>query len=335
MASPIRAAFCGSGSIVRSRHLPDMQDRPDRFEVAGFYDIDPSRAAALAGSRHTCYPSYEALLEDGSVELVVVATKPLETHFPAARQALEAGKHVLLEKPMASTSAQCDELIALARRRNVVLTVHHNRRLNLDFLALQDVLRRGKIGEPRLIENRIGSGAYGGGDCVDWGIHLVDQCLLLNASPLQEVSALFCNPDGAPHNAGFGEATFRFAEPPLVRRARRPRATEYLQNGTRAGARFYAAGTAGAFLQRVIESPEDLMNATQNFDRSKPDYGVPEYLSITRKDYYDYLWETLREKAPLLVTPESARNAIRAVELMTESTQRNCSVPATGMLPAG
>ncbi len=332
MSKIIHVAFCGSGQIVRNNHLPALEARPDHYQVVGFYDVIAEKAAELAGHHYDAYSSYEALLEDKRVQLVVVATKPLDTHFPAAKQALEAGKHVLLEKPMAQTSREGDELIACAKRNNRLLTVHHNRRLDLDFLALINVLKNKKIGMPRLIINQVPNSGYNGGDFTDWGVHLIDQALLLNASPLAEVSAVFCNPAGGCENGGFGEVTLRFEQNPLVRAAMLPYPKGFLTNGTPAHARFYAAGTKGAFVQRTIEDPRDLMNATQNYDNLRPDYAIPDYLQIQRKEYYDYLYETLAEGVPLLVSAESARNAIRVLELMTESAQKDVTIAASDML---
>lgn len=332
MEQIVSVAFCGAGGVVRSQHLPALEQRSNRFAVTGFFDVSTDRARELAGQRYQAYPSYEKLLADPAVEVVVVATKPPTTHYTAGRQALEAGKHVVLEKPMAATARECDELIALARQNRRVLTVHHNRRLDLDFLALMDVLERGKIGEPRLVVSSVGCGGYDGGDIEDWGVHLVDQALLANRSPLVEVSAILAKPDGGTTDGGFCEATFRFEKLPVTRVSMLPRAQEFLLNGTPPHARFFAVGTAGTFAQRIIESPNDLMNATQNFDKWRPDYAVPDYLRITRKEYYDFLYETLAGGAPLLVKPEEARNAIRAFELITESARLGRAVPATNLL---
>jgi scyllo-inositol 2-dehydrogenase (NADP+) len=332
MGKIFSVAFCGAGGIVRGCHLPALEERPDRYKVVGFYDVKRENAAERAGDRYKVYEAYEELCADAEVDLVVIATKPLTTHYPTAKQALEAGKHVVLEKPMASTTAECDELIALAEKQKVVFTIPHNRRLNLDFLALRDVLARGKIGEPVFVETRIGSGGYDGGDLVDWGIHLVDQALLLNTSPLVEVSAFFRKPEGGRDDAGFAEATFRFEKPPVTRVAMMPYTKPFLQNGENASQRFYAAGTGGAFTQRVIEDCRDVMNALQNWDKARPDYAVPDYIEMRHKWYYDYLYESLADGAPLLVEPREARNAIRAMELMEESAQAGKTIPASNML---
>lgn len=327
-----RVGFCGAGGIVTYNHLPELEKRRDKFKVIGLFDVLREKAAKLAGNKYKTYSSYEDMLADGEIDLVVIATKPLSTHFPAAKSALEAGKHVVLEKPMASTTAECDELVNLAKKKKLLLTVHHNRRLDLDFLGLQDIIRKGKIGEPRLIVNNVSAGGYGSGDIHDWGIHLVDQCLLLNKNPLLEVSAMLCSPEKGLDDCGFGEAILRFAKPPVINFSMLPRPTEFLLNGTSAAVRYYAAGTKGSFIQRVIEDPRDLMNATQNFDGGRPDYAVPDYLEIKRHAYYDYLYDSLAENKPLLVKPEEARNAIRVFELILESARKNMAVKASNIL---
>lgn len=327
-----RVGFCGAGGIVTSNHLPELEKRCDRFKVIGLFDVFQEKARKLAGNKYKAYSSYEEMLADQEVDVIVIATKPLATHFPAAKSALEAEKHVVLEKPMAATTAECDELVNLAKKKKLVLTVHHNRRLDLDFLGLQDIIRKGKIGEPRLIVNNVPAGGYGKGDIHDWGIHLVDQCLLLNTNPLREVTAMLCSPEKGLGDCGFAEAMLRFAKPPVINFSMLPRPNEFLLNGTSAAVRYYAAGTQGSFIQRVIEDPRDLMNATQNFDGGRPDYVVPDYLEIKRNGYYDYLHESLAENKPLLVKPEEARNAIRVFELILESAQKNMTVKASNIL---
>ena len=326
-------AFCGAGNIVQNHHLPALEARTDRYRVVGFFDVDERKAREVAGEKYKAYAKYQELLADRGVEMVVVATKPLATHYPAASDALKAGKHVLLEKPMASTSKECDALLDLARKEKRVLTVHHNRRLDLDFLAVQDLICKGKVGEPVFIEDRVPCGGYEGGDFVDWGVHLADQALLLNRSALVEVSGFLAKAAGGVADGGYGEATLRFERPPVVRIAMMPRTEEFLLNGTPAATRFYVAGSSASFTQRVIEDPRDLMNATVSLDRARPDYAVPPYLEVRCKGYYDYLYDSLSRGAPLLVKPEEARNAIRLLELLEESAKANRTIPARNMLP--
>jgi scyllo-inositol 2-dehydrogenase (NADP+) len=329
---PCRIAFCGAGHFAAWHHLPALEQRADRFQVTGFFDVNSENARQLARGHYTVYPDYDALLADDAVDFVLIITRPHSGHFALAERALQAGKHVLLEKPMTTTSRECDALIALAREMGRILTVHQNRRLDLDFLAVQDIIASGKIGAPRFIENRTVMSAYQGGDIIDFGIHLIDQSLQLNSSPLCEVFAWLANPPGAPDNGGHVDATFRFEQPPIVRMAMLPHPQQYLLNGTPAVPRFTVIGETGAFVQRFIEDPRDIMNATQNFENARPEYAVPAYLEVQRKGFYDYLYESWAGGAPLFVRPEEARNAIRAVELIVESARTNRTIAATGML---
>jgi predicted dehydrogenase len=149
----------------------------------------------------TAYPeaevlrSVEELLGKAEIGLVVVAT-PNETHFGLAKQALEAGKHVVIDKPFAGTSAEARELIALAQTMGVVLAPFHNRRWDGDFLTVKKVLAGGKLGRlvtfeshfdryrPMPRENTWKEAANAAnGLLMDLGPHLVDQCLALFGAP--------------------------------------------------------------------------------------------------------------------------------------------------------
>jgi predicted dehydrogenase len=90
--------------------------------------------------------SYDQILEDPQVEVVIVNT-PDRLHFEMARQALEAGKHVVVEKPFTFTVAEADHLIQLAEKRNLLLTAYQNRRWDGDFLTVRQVLDSGVLGK--------------------------------------------------------------------------------------------------------------------------------------------------------------------------------------------
>jgi scyllo-inositol 2-dehydrogenase (NADP+) len=127
----------------------------------------------------------DELLRDESVALIVVAT-PNSTHFELARRALAAGKNVIVEKPFTITSAEAKELINFASERNLLLSVHQNRRWDGDFLTLQKIIAAGVLGT--LVEyeahyDRFRNYARGGwkesdegtGVLYDLGAHLIDQ----------------------------------------------------------------------------------------------------------------------------------------------------------------
>ena len=97
--------------------------------------------------------SFETVLDDSDINAVVVAT-PISTHYRLARAALEAGKHVLVEKPLATSSAECAELIATAEKRNRVLMVGHTFEYHPAVSFMRDMIRRGEMGELYYVDSR-------------------------------------------------------------------------------------------------------------------------------------------------------------------------------------
>ncbi len=136
----------------------------------------------------------EALLADPELELIIVNT-PEHTHAEWVAKALEAGKHVVVEKAFTVTTGEANALIALANSRGLILSVFHNRRWDSDFLTLQEVISAGKLG--RLVEYEARYDRYrtkirdswkeealpGTGILYNLGSHLIDQTLLLFGLP--------------------------------------------------------------------------------------------------------------------------------------------------------
>ncbi|WP_405609001.1 Gfo/Idh/MocA family protein [Streptomyces sp. NBC_01508] len=124
VSSPVRLAVIGAGTISQSVHLPAVQRLGELFELVTVCDLSPSRAAQVAagaGANVRSTHSYETVLADADIDAVLLATPG--THARAARAALEAGKHVLAEKPLCLTTAEAAELGALADSRGLVLQV--------------------------------------------------------------------------------------------------------------------------------------------------------------------------------------------------------------------
>lgn len=139
----IQAGIIGYGLSGSVFHAPILRSVPD-YNVHTVVSSDPDKVrkdlpdVAVADS-------VEELL---SAEIdVVIITSPNETHYDYTRLAIEAGKHVVVEKPFAVTSAEADQLIELARQRGVLLTVYHNRRWDNDFLTVRNLLETGALGK--------------------------------------------------------------------------------------------------------------------------------------------------------------------------------------------
>ncbi|MBV8804359.1 MAG: oxidoreductase [Sinobacteraceae bacterium] len=174
--------------------------------------------AAVASSRVSeileRYPKikvYDApgkLAADPEIGLVVVAT-PDSTHASLARMALEAGKHVVVDKPLAMSATQAAELVAFARERNRMLTVFHNRRWDGDFKTVREILRTGALGEiklaafcwdrfrPQLTRGWRERSRDPWGALMNLGPHLLDQALLLFGRPRAITADLAMQRQGA------------------------------------------------------------------------------------------------------------------------------------------
>src|SRR6185503_21215578 len=96
----------------------------------------------------TASTDYKPLLANREVEAVYISATPESTHYPIARDSLNAGKHVFLEKPIAMSLKEADELIALAKGRNLKFTIGYSQRFNPKYAYVRKCLREGTIGKP-------------------------------------------------------------------------------------------------------------------------------------------------------------------------------------------
>ncbi len=144
----------GLGLISRA-HMHGLKEAADYANVVAVCDQDRSRAEKVAqevGAK--AYTDFRKLLADPAVQ-AIDAPLPHHLHYPVASAALESGKHVLLEKPMAPTSKECEELHALATERGLTLSVAENTPFVAAYVAARKLLRSGAIGKPRLIRTLI------------------------------------------------------------------------------------------------------------------------------------------------------------------------------------
>ena len=192
----INVGIIGLGRSGWELHATPLQDMDDYRVVA----VCAPNAVRLAQAAETFsarpYGRAEALIEAPDVHLVVVAT-PNDSHASLAIAALEAGKHVVVEKPMAPTLAEASEMVITADRVGRTLTVFHNRRWDRDYQTIKAMVEQGVLGELLTVGSRVMTygpewpnygvsasapqwrmrAAHGGGFLADWGPHLVDQCL--------------------------------------------------------------------------------------------------------------------------------------------------------------
>jgi scyllo-inositol 2-dehydrogenase (NADP+) len=202
-SSPIRTTLLAYGMSGKLFQAPFLAAHPG-FELHGVVERTEQRMHHDYPAIHS-YASVAEALADPSTELVVVNT-PSGTHFDLASQALRAGKHVLLEKPVATSVAELQELIALAQQHGRHLLAYQNRRWDSDFMAVRRVVESGQLA--KLIEVHIRYDRYkatlnpkkfkedaapGAGLLYDLGPHIVDQAISLFGRPLSAYKTLGYN----------------------------------------------------------------------------------------------------------------------------------------------
>jgi scyllo-inositol 2-dehydrogenase (NADP+) len=204
--SPRRVALIGFGAAGSFFHAPFIASTPG-LRLTTIVTRDAARAAQASAE----YPGVvirerpaDVWAGSAEVDLVVVAA-PNSAHVSLAAEAIQAGLPVVVDKPIAVTSAEARRLVALARERNVMLTVFQNRRYDGDFQTLRRLMADGTIGEPVRFESRFerwrqvpkpgwresGAPEEGGGLLMDLGSHLIDQALQL----FGPVASLYCELD--------------------------------------------------------------------------------------------------------------------------------------------
>jgi scyllo-inositol 2-dehydrogenase (NADP+) len=180
-------------------HVKQLRTMSESFSIAGVYDILPERNQTAEQAGLKAYDTLESLLSDTSIELVTIAT-PNDTHKSLAIAAMKSGKHVICEKPVAVSSAELEEMIAISEETKRMLTVHQNRRWDEDFLIVEKLMADNALGPVFSLESRVqGSRGVpgdwrnqkkrGGGMILDWGVHMLDQILQLTN---KRVSSVYC-----------------------------------------------------------------------------------------------------------------------------------------------
>ena len=199
----VKIAIAGFGRIVELVHVPLIHGL-EEFEIVGVYDITPNRREMAAKRRFHVFASYEDLLKS-DCQLVLVATPP-NSHCSLASQALESGKHVLIEKPVTLNVAEASRLKELSRERGRFVSVFQNRRYSPDYKLIKKMLADKALGNVSFIERRhhvFGAPVWfgvksfdpywrvkpemGGGALMDWGVHLLDQFVDLRLGELDEI----------------------------------------------------------------------------------------------------------------------------------------------------
>ncbi|EMH4160945.1 oxidoreductase [Pluralibacter gergoviae] len=193
MSDTIRVGLIGYGYASKTFHAPLINGTPG-MTLAAISSSDEGKVKADWPST-AVVGDPQQLFSDPSIDLIVIPT-PNDTHYPLAKAALEAGKHVVVDKPFTVTLSQARELEALARRCGRLISVFHNRRWDSDFLTVKSLINDGTLGEVSYFESHFDryrpevrnrwreQGGPGSGIWYDLGPHLLDQAISLFGLPV-------------------------------------------------------------------------------------------------------------------------------------------------------
>jgi predicted dehydrogenase len=346
MAEQISVGLIGYGMAGRTFHAPVIQSIPD-LKLKKVVERRTNEAR-LRYPWIEVVPDAAALLEDEEIELVVIAT-PNTSHFDLARQALQANKHVIVEKPFTTTSGQARELIELSRRRHRVISVNHNRRWDGDFRTVEKLLESRLLG--RLVEyeshfNRFRNyprpGAWreeegtGSGILFDLGSHLIDQAQVLFGLPQMITADIRVQRDFAKTNDSF-ELILHYDDLKVTLKAGMLVREQ--------SPRFILHGTEGSFVKHGFDPQEEALK--RGFSPSDANWGnepreqwgtlitqvggleVEGHVKTRAgcyQSFYRNIVDVISGRAELAVKPEEAMTTIRIIESAMESSEQKRTI---------
>ncbi|MCL6601804.1 MAG: oxidoreductase [Paenibacillus sp.] len=345
----VRVGLIGYGFSASTFHAP-LLAAINGFRISAVASSKPELVKkdlpeAVVESDHT------ALIKRKDVDLLII-TAPNEAHFPIAIEALEAGKHVIVEKPFVLTYDQGKQLIDLAYSKGVLLSVYHNRRWDNDFLTLQEIINSGKLGRVftyeahydryrREVRDRWRErGIPGAGLLYDLGAHLIDQALVLFGTPHVVTADILSQRDGAQADDYF-HITLKYDRLRIILHSsmlvKEP------------GPHFLVHGDKGSFSKYGLDSQEETLKGGGRpgspfyGEDQEQNYGTLVWenksgLTVREKvptvpgryqDYYQGIYDSIVTGAPSPVSAEDALNVIAVIEcaLLSSSEQRSIPFP--------
>jgi scyllo-inositol 2-dehydrogenase (NADP+) len=328
-APVVGVGLVGYGAVARA-HAESI-NATSGLRLAGVCDLSRERRelAAREFSVRT-HAQADQMLDDPEVGLVVVGTPP-SVHVDGVIAALDAGKHVVCEKPFAITVDEADRMIDAAAARERVLTVYQSRRWDPDYIAMHEAARSGRIGKPFYMESFIGGFSHpcdfwhshepiSGGTIYDWGSHYFDWILQLFPQTVRTVSASAHKRvwhDVTNSDQVRVDLTFSGGEQ-----------ASFLQSDIAAAMKpkWYLLGTSGAVVGewRAEAVPADFP-ARVKVLRPAEGGSHEEVLALSPRDdhgFYRNLSDHLAWGEPLAVTPEQARRTVAVMEAATRSITR-------------
>ena len=339
---PIGVALVGYGYAGKTFHAP-LIAAADGLRL---HTVVSSQAETVAADWPDAkvVADLDAALADPEVELVVIAA-PNALHAPLARQALEAGRAVVVDKPFTLTAAEARDLAALAEARGLLLSVFHNRRWDADFLTLQALIAEGRLGRivrfeshfdrfrPQVRDRWREADTPGAGVWYDLGPHLIDQALVLFGRPLGITADLAVVRDGG-RATDYAHAVLRYDGFRAILHADMLSAAPDL--------RFSVQGDRAAWIESGLDIQEDQLKATGRaggegwgldprpgmlVDGETGAHTPVEGPNGDYRRYYGQIALALRGQAPNPVSPDQAVAVMEVLEAGLISAERRAEQP--------
>jgi scyllo-inositol 2-dehydrogenase (NADP+) len=342
MSKPVITAIASFGMSGVVFQGPSLKIFPEKFKIHKILERNKN-VSAERYPEATIVRSYDEILKDPEVELIIVNT-PDYLHFDMARQAIEAGKHIVVEKPFTKTSSDARELITLAQKKGVIMTVYQSRRLDNGFRTVQKVVEEKLLG--RLVEyeahydryrNYIQEGSWKEdgdertGVLFNLGSHIVDQVLVLFGTPDAVTAHLNILRSGGRTTDNF-DIRLHYKQHNAILRS------SYLVREM--GPQYILHGTEGSFIKMGTDPQEEMLKIHHLPDEpkwgedSQSDWGIlntsfkglhfhgkVETIPGNYADFFVNLHEVIREGKELMVKPEEALTTIRILEACLESNR--------------
>jgi predicted dehydrogenase len=339
---PINTALLSFGMSGQVFHAPFLEVH-DGFNFYAVWERTKNLAQEKYPSVKT-YRTLEGVLNDAAIELVVVNT-PSVTHYEYAKKCLQANKNVIVEKPFTATVEEGKELIVLAKEKNKLLSVYHNRRYDSDYKAVKNVVQEKCLGE--LIEAEFHYDRYteqlsykvhketatpGVGIIYDLCSHLIDQALKLFGMP----HAVFADVDAIRPFSKVDD----YVELLMFYNHFRVRLHSSLLVREQLPA-YILHGKKGSFIKNKADVQETALQEGKL--PTTPDWGkepenekgilhtvkdgaiVRDYIASPQgnyMEYYDGIYKALRLQQPLPVAAEEGLNVIRIIAAAYESSRQ-------------
>ena len=335
----VKVGIIGFGLAARVFHLPVLT-RVKGFKVTSVYSSKDEAEIHQVLPGVKIYRDIDDFFQTADTDLVLVLT-PNDLHFDLATKALEAGKHLVIDKPFVCNQIEGQQLIELAQAKQKLLTVYHNRRWDGDFLTLKKLIEQGTLSKPTYFESRFDKyrpkiwGRWreqdrpGAGLLFDLGSHLIDQALYLFGDP-DTVYAKVHRQRPKAAAADYFQITLGYADTDVVLRGSSLAAVTPF--------RYYLEADNGVFQktgQDVQEKQmaENMSPYNEYWGLDDPsDYGTLHLLDTNEakrvttergcyQTFYENLLQACQGKEQELITAEEALKVVKVIELAMQSSQ--------------